>query len=104
MAVIKWTESALLDLDEIAEYIAINNILAAKTVVQTVFRNVEHLENFPLSGRSVPELPHLDYRELVLPPCRIFYKVTEDDIVYIIYVMREERELRKFVLNDRGLQ
>ncbi len=72
MAVINWTESALLDLDEIAEYIAINNILAAKALVQSVFHRVECLEDFPLSGRSVPELPHLDYREIVLPPCRIF--------------------------------
>ncbi|MDD9157621.1 type II toxin-antitoxin system RelE/ParE family toxin [Aliivibrio sp. S4TY2] len=104
MAVINWTESALLDLDEIAEYIAINNILAAKALVQSVFHRIERLEDFPLSGRSVPELPHLDYREIVLPPCRIFYKVTNDGIVYILYVMREERELRQFVLNDRGLQ
>lgn len=74
MAVINWTESALLDLDEIAEYIAINNILAAKALVQSVFHRVERLEDFPLSGRSAPELPHLDYREIVLPPCRIFTK------------------------------
>ena len=101
MAVINWTESALLDLDEIAEYIAMNNILAAKALVQSVFHSVERLEDFPLSGRNVPELPHLDYREIILSPCRIFYKVTNDDI---LYVMREERELRQFVLNDRGLQ
>ena len=104
MAVINWTESALLDLDEIAEYISMNNILAAKALVQSVFHSVERLEDFPLSGRNVPELPHLDYREIILSPCRIFYKVTNDDIVYILYVMREERELRQFVLNDRGLQ
>ena len=30
MAEIIWTEPALLDLDEIAEYIAIENIIAAK--------------------------------------------------------------------------
>ena len=104
MVVINWTESALLDLDEIAEYIAINNILAAKALVKSVFHCVERLEDFPFSGRNVPELPHLDYREIVLPPCCIFYKVTNDDVVYILYVMREERELRQFVLNDRGLQ
>ncbi len=104
MAVINWTESALLDLEEIAEYIAINNILAAKALVQKVFYRVERSEDFPLSGRSVPELSHLDYREIVLPPCRIFYKVTNEGIVFILYVMREERELRQFVLNDRGLQ
>jgi plasmid stabilization system protein ParE len=73
-------------------------------VYRIFFFNIERLEDFPLSGRSVPELSHLDYREIVLPPCRIFYKITNDDIVYILYAMREERELRQFVLNDRGLQ
>ena len=37
MAQIIWTESALQDLNDIAEYIAIENVVAAEQLVETVF-------------------------------------------------------------------
>lgn len=40
MAQIKWTEPALGDLDEIAEYIALDKPSAAKKLVQDVFKAV----------------------------------------------------------------
>ncbi|WP_283132031.1 type II toxin-antitoxin system RelE/ParE family toxin [Enterovibrio norvegicus] len=98
MAQVVWTDSALSDLNDIAEYIALDNLPAAKLVVQSVFDKVERLETFPESGRVPPELPHLNYREMVVSPCRVFYK-QEADTVFILYVMREERELRKFLLS-----
>ncbi|MEZ8143767.1 type II toxin-antitoxin system RelE/ParE family toxin [Enterovibrio sp. FF113] len=98
MAQIVWTDSALSDLNDIAEYIALDNLPAAKLVVQSVFDKVERLETFPESGRTPPELPHLNYREVVVSPCRVFYK-QEAETVFILYVMREERELRKFLLS-----
>jgi len=54
----------------------------------------------PESGRIPPELEHLNYREVVASPCRIFYKL-EADKVFILYVMREERDLRKFLLSNK---
>ena len=98
MAEVIWTEPALSDLNDIAEYIALENMVAAKLLVQSAFDKVERLELFPESGRIPPELEHLSYREVVASPCRIFYK-QELDKVYILYVMREERDLRKFLLN-----
>ncbi|MGR5165881.1 type II toxin-antitoxin system RelE/ParE family toxin [Vibrio astriarenae] len=98
MVEVIWTEPALSDLNDIAEYIALENMVAAKHLVQFVFDKVERLELFPESGRVPPELEHLSYREVIASPCRVFYK-QELDKVYILYVMREERELRKFLLN-----
>lgn len=100
MAQIKWTEPALNDLDEIAEYIALDKPSAAKNLVKEIFKSVKILKQFPESGRCPPELPEASYRELVVGPCRIFYRV-ETKQVYILYVMRSERELRKFLLDDR---
>ncbi|MBY8140743.1 type II toxin-antitoxin system RelE/ParE family toxin [Vibrio fluvialis] len=97
MAEIIWTEPALSDLNDIAEYIALENVAAAKQLVQTIFAKVERLENFPESGRIPPELAHLNYRELFVNPCRIFYKF-DGDKVFILFVMRSERDLRKFLL------
>ena len=98
MAQIIWTEPALNNIEDIADHIAIDNIQAAKALIQKIFSKVERLNEFPESGKNPVELQGLNYREIVVPPCRIFYKL-EDDNVYIIYVMRQEQELRKFILN-----
>ncbi len=100
MARLIWTEPALLDLDEIAEYIALDDPLAASRYVQRVFDRVERLEAHPQSGKRVPELTSSPYREVVVPPCRIFYRV-EGDAVFILHVMRAERLLRSYLLNER---
>ena len=72
MAEVIWTEPALQELDAIAEYIALDNPVAASALVKDVFDKTERLENFPKSGRIPPELPDSVYRELVVPPCSIF--------------------------------
>ena len=102
MAQIIWTEPALSDLDAIAEYIALDKPSAAINLVKKVFSSTERLEQFPVSGRKPPELEKSRYLELVINPCRIFYRI-EDDKVYILYVMRSERELRKYLLNERKI-
>ncbi|ENP8342985.1 type II toxin-antitoxin system RelE/ParE family toxin [Vibrio harveyi] len=100
MAEIIWTEPALSDLNDIAEYIALENIVAAKQLVQTIFSKVERLQTFPESGRIPSDLKHLSYREVVVNPCRVFYK-QDGDKVFILFVMRAERDLRKFLLNKQ---
>ena len=100
MAQIIWTEPALNDLDKIAEYIALDKPSAAKKLVGNVFTKVERLENFPKSGRKPPELNESRYREVVVPPCRVFYRI-EDENIFILYVMRNEKRLRKFILEAR---
>ena len=101
MAQLIWTEPTLLDLDEIAEYIALDDLSAAQGLVDNVFGRAELLALFPESGRRPPELEHTPYREIIVGPCRIFYRV-EEDKVYILYVMRGERRLRKYLLEERG--
>jgi toxin ParE1/3/4 len=100
MARLIWTEPALHDLDEIAEYIALDDPSAASRYVRKVFHKVERLKAQPQSGRRPPELPRMPYREVIVAPCRIFYRV-EDDKVFILYVMRSEQLLRAFRLKQR---
>jgi addiction module RelE/StbE family toxin len=101
MAEIIWTEPALNDLDAIADYIAIENPLAASEFVRRVFAHVEQLEDHPESGPRPPELGNSRYRQLVEPPCRIFYRY-DDEKVLILFVMRAERRLLPSVLKSRG--
>ncbi len=98
MVRIIWTEPALLDLNEIAEYIAIENRQAAKNLVSTVFEKVKRLADFPLSGRMLSELDQLGYREVIVNPCRVIYKVDQQH-VYVLFVIRQEQDLRRFMLD-----
>lgn len=98
MAEVVWTNPALDQLEEIAEYIALDKPAAASNLVKSVFSSVDQLEQFPESGHVPAELPGSIYRELYVSPCRIFYRL-DDDIVLIIHVMREERQLRKLLLD-----
>ena len=100
MAQVTWTEPALNDLNELAEYIALSNVVAAKELVQEVFDKVDRLEQHPKSGRVPPELKSLNYREVIVNPCRVFYKI-EKQKIYILFIMRQERDLKKFLINKQ---
>lgn len=101
MARLIWTEPALADLEAIADYIALENPAAASRLVRRVFESVERLERFPSSGKRPPELPRTSYREIVVMPCRVFYRVEGDD-VFLLYVMRAERLLRRWLIEERN--
>ena len=100
MARIIWTESALQDLDQIADYISLDKPTAANRFVQRVFDQVEQLASLPKSGSIPNELNGTPYRQLVIPPVRIFYR-EQDDAVFIIYIMRGERFFRSNELLER---
>ncbi|MCG8373220.1 MAG: type II toxin-antitoxin system RelE/ParE family toxin [Balneolales bacterium] len=93
MAEIIWTEPALQSLDEIADYISLENIAAAQQVVQKVFDRVDQLSANPLSGREIPELETSIFREVIISPCRVFYRVDKEQL-FIVDVMREEQHFR----------
>ena len=88
-----WSEPALQDLDAIADYIALDKPEAASALVARVFEKVDSLRRFPRLGSCPPELPGMPYRQLVIPPCRIFYR-TEQRRVLIVHVMRGEQLIR----------
>jgi toxin ParE1/3/4 len=52
------------------------------------FRNkaekaLSRLQDFPDSGRTLPEFPDIHYREVIVHPYRFFYRVKED-VVWIV--------------------
>jgi toxin ParE1/3/4 len=100
MAEVIWTEPALNDLDAIADYIALEDPTAARELVQRIFKHVEQLIAHPDSGSKPEELRGWRYRQIIEPPCRIFYR-HDHDTVYILYVMRGERRLQRAFLTER---
>jgi toxin ParE1/3/4 len=94
MAKIIWADPAIQDLDAIADYVALDKPAAACKLVQRVFASIKMLERFPRMGSSPPELRGLPYRQLIVPPCRIFYRI-EKEAVYIVHILRGEQLVRR---------
>ncbi len=103
MAEIVWTEPALSDLDAIADYIALENPVAASELVKRMFSHVEQLADHPESGSRPQELKRSRYRQIVETPCRVFYRY-DGHKVFVLHVMRFERLLRKGQLTTRAKQ
>lgn len=69
---------------------ALSYIRKDKPSAAVNFRNraekiLRGLENFPESGRIIPELAELPYREVIIPPHRFFYRI-KDDFVWVVAV------------------
>lgn len=78
-----WTRTAQDDLKKIIEYIALDTELHAQKVYEAIKEKASQLRQFPLHGRVVPELRYFGiatYRELVISPWRIIYKIDEDKV------------------------
>ena len=103
MAKVSWTEHALADLTEIAEYIALDKPDAAKALVKRIFEHVEKLTSHPEMGPRIPELlPSARYRQIVEPPCRIFYRFDRmEDVCHMLSVIRGEQLFQKRLLLKR---
>lgn len=103
MAEIVWSDPALSDLDAVADYIALENPIAASELVKRIIGHVSQLADHPESGSRPKELKRSRYRQIVEPPCRIFYRF-DGHKVFILHVMRSERLLRKGQLASRAKQ
>ncbi len=77
---IKWSLLALNRVEEIARYIAADKPGAARKWVARIFDQVKIIEDFPKSGRMVPELERDDVRELLFGQYRIIYRLKNNQI------------------------
>lgn len=95
MALIKFTEQALKDLDDIAEYISLDSHYYASLQIQKLLFRIERLERFPNIGRVVPELNLKSVREIIEGNYRIIYKKVNKKETHIITIHHSGRSLRK---------
>ncbi|HBF12214.1 MAG TPA: plasmid stabilization protein [Deltaproteobacteria bacterium] len=86
------------DIEQIIRYVRLDKALAAEKL-KALFKNkIKSLENFAERGRKVPELKgtlFADYRELIVNPCRIVYKIHQKE-VRILRVLHSKRIFRLF--------
>jgi plasmid stabilization system protein ParE len=88
-----WTGRAISDVSDISEYIALDNSAAAKRLFKRVYAHVRQLSRHPFSGSLPEELEDSRYRQIIEPPCRVFYEV-RDGTVFVLHVIRSEQILR----------
>jgi toxin ParE1/3/4 len=93
MVKIVWTDLAIEDLRSIHEFISKDSKRYADRYVEKLISRVDQLENFPKSGRIVPEFDQSTIRELIEGNYRIVYKVTSSQVA-ILRVHHAARQLK----------
>ena len=86
MVKVVWTESALVDLDDIGEYIAKDSIRYAELTVFELFNSVDILENHPKAGVKVSEFDNELIRQIVQGNYRIVYEIINEFRIDILTV------------------
>jgi toxin ParE1/3/4 len=75
-----WSPRAIVDVDSIAEYIARDSPAYASVVVSKILAATRSLENFPDSGRIVPEFDDETIREKLVYSYRIIYRIDSSTV------------------------
>ena len=96
-----WSPLAIDRAVEEASFIARDKPGAAEKWLENLFEVVDRLESFPNSGRPVPELPNIKYRELVYGAHRVVFAL-EKTSVNILTVRRYRQMLRVSDLEGAG--
>ena len=97
MAEITWTEEANSWLEDIFEYIAVENPRAAGRTVQGIFDRVQVLTNFPQIGyRYTDSSRHV--RILLYGHYRIAYLVKDDGNIDILGIFHGSLDITKYQL------
>jgi len=86
-----WSPLAISRVTEIAEYILMDNPVAAEKWIDEIFNRVMQLKTYPKSGRMVPELEIEEIRELIYGNYRIIYRIIEKAIV--VLTVRHGRQI-----------
>ena len=92
MGTVRWTQGARDDLRGIHHFVLRDSPGAADALLNRVVTAAERLMLFPRSGRIVPELAGLGYREIIVGSYRLVY-AHEDDTVWIVAVTHGRRPL-----------
>jgi toxin ParE1/3/4 len=99
--IINWTDFANQDLNDIIDYMIDNgDINNAKNIYLKIKERCVLLELNPNQGRIVPEFEKLSiikYREIIVKPWRIIYKV-EKNAIYILVVIDGRRNTEEILL------
>jgi toxin ParE1/3/4 len=90
---VEFSPTALSDLEDIADYIARDNPIAAEQWVDKLVEAAEKIASHPRSGRAVPEIGDPRIREVIVREYRVVYRVEEKRLL-VLTVIEGHRRLR----------
>jgi len=96
-----WTHVAEKDLKNIIGYISTDSPQNALKILKKIKKKASDLYTLPERGRIVPELQDqgiLQYRELVIPPWRLIYRIAERK-KFVLSVIDSRRNVEDILLN-----
>jgi len=93
-----WTKSAVINLEDIKNYISQDSEFYAVELIEKIFGAVEKLSIFPRLGREVPEIKKENIREIIFGNYRILYRI-DTEVLYIIAIIHAARDLSRIKLN-----
>jgi len=104
---IVWANVAECDLKNIIEYISIGSPQNAIKILEKIKQKASEPYTLPERGRIVPELQDqgiLQYREIVIPPWRLIYRITERKVFVLSFIDSrrnvEDILLKRFVFKQ----
>ena len=104
MAKIRLSPTALLDLQQIKEYIekTLSNPIAANNTIKRIIKDYSLLEQSPFMGVSLSTKVSFptDYRFLISGKYIIFYKIDEE-FVSIYRILYGKRDYLKVIFKDK---
>ena len=83
---LRWSARSLTDLIEIADYIALDDLDAARRWVTRLRDRARKAAAMPGAGRKVPELDRDDIREVFAGTYRIIYRIDHRELVVVTVV------------------
>ena len=88
---VRFLISAKQDMQSIKAYIAKDSPQAARRLMKKSRKSTDRLEEFPRSGRVIPELQNSDLREILVDRYRIMYQVDDTNVnVFAVYESRRQ--------------
>ena len=85
-----WTANAVNNLKDIAQ--SEEDETRKYTKVKVLLNSLKHLENFPLSGRKLPELSNRYYYEFNSGNYRVIFKANEHQTtLHILAILQQHR-------------
>jgi len=75
--------AAYADLDEIFDYIMVDNPQAATEMLESIMKFLRRLENFPHSGAPLLDrsMQKFNFRIVIIDPYIVFYRFIDDKII-----------------------
>ena len=99
---VDWTRRALQDLRDIHDYIAKDSRRYAQIQVKKIREAVNKPARFPQIGRTVPEFPTLQWREVLIGSYRLIYRDDSQNHRILVLAVVHAKRLLENALPARG--